>query len=281
MRIDELRLSKIIMCARKRKGITQSEVSSITGITQGTLSKIESFQCSASAKHWFLLSKVLDIPSDSVWTGFIDRGIKPTFETQKNVFKLPKRYFNHAYSSVKEIIPIIKYICEKQGQDQFDLFLQRIKVSDLIFVDLNNKINFLFICDLLNHFYGDQLSDDLFKDISKHSKVEEFHGVHYGEYQKKNTSLNLLKIFLENAPFYQDAYKYKITEKSNQSIQFEMEPNEFAMENILKVQNILIPFKKAYLEDFSRIDDRTKLELTLDRSSSNGGVKFTATTMII
>lgn len=276
LEIDENRLSKIILSARKRLNITQSEVSAQTGITQGTLSKIESFQCSVSAKNWFLLSKLLDIPSDSIWTGFIDRGIKPSVKTQKNVFKLPKRYFNNAFSSVKEIIPTIQYICEKFGTDQYNMFLKKVKVSELIFIDLNNKINFLFLCDLLEHFYGENLNTDTYYEIVKLSKVRQYHGVHSNQYKKKSSSIGLLKAFLDNASYYQDAYSYKILEKSSKSLSFEMTPLDTAKENIEETKDIYIPFKKSFIESFSKFNDSENIQLTLKENLTLGNLHFRA-----
>ena len=98
-----------------------------TGITQGTLSKIESAVCSVSAKHWVLLSELLQIPTESVWTGFIDRGIKPKTETVKNAFKLPKSYFDNAFSSMKEIIPIISFIESEKGKEKVAIYFKQKK----------------------------------------------------------------------------------------------------------------------------------------------------------
>lgn len=276
MKIDEFRLSKIILSARKRMNLTQNEVSSRTGITQGTLSKIESYQCSVSAKHWFLLSKLLDIPSTSVWTGHIDRGIKPCSVSTKNVFKLPKRYLNQAYSSIKEIAPILKYICEKMGKEEFDQYLSKLKMSDLIFFDLNNKINFLFIYDLLTHLNTDGISDEEFKRIAQYSKSSELHGVHADLYKKKKSGLPLLKLYLDNAPFYQDAFKFNILEKTDNFMNIELAPHEHALDNFNKVKDVLIPYYKAFIESFASIPDKEKVSVEIIKNTSNGLIQFIA-----
>ena len=276
MKIDELRLSKILLCARKRKGLTQTQVSSMTGITQGTLSKVESYQCSVSAKHWFLLSRILDIPSDSVWSGYIDRGIRPCNETEKNVFKLPKKYLKNSHSSVKEIIPILQYIREKFGEEQLKEALNQLKVTDLFFVDLNNKINFLFACDLLKSFYGENLSEQLFKEIAKYSKDANLQGTHSREFQKKNNSLSLLRVYLESAPYRQDAYSYNITEKTSEFIKFELVPNKDAFATTQKVKSIFIPFKKAYIEALCSIENKSSIRLVLSEGLGDGVLRFRA-----
>ncbi|OUR97251.1 hypothetical protein A9Q84_13070 [Halobacteriovorax marinus] len=266
MKIDEQRLAKLIFASRKRKGYTQSFISKETGITQGTLSKIESGQCSVSAKHWFLLSKLLDIPSESVWSGLIDRGVKPTRENEKNTFKLPKHYFNHAHSSVKEIIPILEFVSKEKGAEQVRSYLNTIGIVDFFFFDLNNKINFSFATDLLKHFYPDQLGDELYRRIGGFAKVDEHHGVHAEDYKKKNTGINLLKSYIENSHFYQNAYKYKIVEKESHFIKFTMEASDISKNHSNEIEDILIPFKKAYLESFSKMDNESSLKISVEKS---------------
>jgi transcriptional regulator with XRE-family HTH domain len=266
MKIDELRLAKLIFAARKRKGYTQSYISQETGITQGTLSKIEAGVCSVSAKHWFLLSRLLDIPTESVWSGLIDRGVKPGREVEKNTFKLPKKYFTNAHSSVKEIIPIMEFVIQEKGKDQLETYLKSLKMVDYFFYDLNNKINFNFAIDLLKHFYPDQLGDELYKRIGGLAKEELYHGVHASEYRKKNTGLNLLKNYIDNSAFYQDAYKYKILEKGSDSLEFIMESTN---ENNDEIEKVLIPFKKAYLEQLTKMDDDSQLDISVSKSESN------------
>jgi len=166
MKVDEYGLSRIILSARKKSGLTQSEVSKKTGITQGTLSKIESYQCSVSAKHWFLLSKLLDIPADSVWSGVIERKGRPRLQTSGNPFKLPKKYLSEASTSVREIAPIIKIICEKFGKAEFESFIRSQKVSDLFFIDYSNLINSQFVMDLMKRFYPQDIPEEVLTRLS-------------------------------------------------------------------------------------------------------------------
>lgn len=271
MKIDETILAKLIYAARKRKGFTQSYVSKETSITQGTLSKIETGLCSVSAKHWFLLSKLLDIPSDAVWTGVIDRGVRPSRESEKNTFKLPKKYFTNAHSSVKEIIPILEYVAQDIGQEQVDNYLKQIGINEHYFYDLNNTINFSFAADLLSHFYLDSLDENLYEKIAKLAKNDKHHGIHANEYRKKNTALNLLKNYVDNSHFYQSAYKYKVTERGHDSLEFVMESQENGLE---EVEDILIPFKKSYMEHLTRMDDNSSISLSV--SKKDGLITFKA-----
>ncbi|WP_164848278.1 helix-turn-helix domain-containing protein [Halobacteriovorax sp. HLS] len=275
MKIDEIRLSKLIFTARKRKGFTQAYISKETGITQGTLSKIESGVCSVSAKHWFLLSKLLDIPSESVWSGLIDRGIKPARETEKNTYKLPKKYYQNAHSSVKEIISILEYVQRKEGVLKFEAYLAGLGIPEYFFYDLNNKINFLFAVDLLNHFYPGKVDEKLYEEIAELSKEEVFHGVHSIEYKKKNTALNLLKAYIDNASYYQDGYKYKIVKRNNESIEFVLESTSAENDQF---EDILIPFKKAYLKSLTKMDDNSSLNFTVSKQDST--YTFKATTVL-
>ncbi|GEM_PF-4108167 len=274
MKIDEFRLSKIILSARKRMNLTQNEVSKTTGITQGTLSKIESYQCSVSAKHWFLLSKLLDIPSTSVWTGYIDRGIRPSTPSTKNVFKQPKKYFNHSYSSTKEIAPIIKFICEKIGKERLDQYLAKLKMTDLIFIDLNNKISFQLAYDLLKEVFSEGITQDDFKKIAQYSKDLNLHGAQAEVYKKKKSSIALLKSFLENSPFYQEAYKYNILSKTDNNMTFELEPLQATLPEFNKVKDILIPYTKAYLESFISNNSNEKTIIEIEENINSDKVLF-------
>jgi transcriptional regulator with XRE-family HTH domain len=275
MKIDESRLAKLIYAARKRKGYTQSYISQQTGITQGTLSKIEAGVCSVSAKHWFLLSRLLEIPTEAVWSGLIDRGVKPSREIDKNTFKLPKKYFKNAHSSVKEIIPILEFVILEKGKEQLEQYFKDNKINDNFFYDLNNTINFSFAVDLLNHFYPEQLNEDLYRRIGGLAKNDEHHGVHASEYRKKNTGLNLLKNYIDNSHFYQSGYKYKVVDKGQNTLEFIMESLNKGLD---EVEDVLIPFKKAYIEQLTKMDDNSSIELSV--SKSEGLFTFKAQTKL-
>jgi len=279
--INEERLAHIIYAARKRKGVTQATISKETGITQGTLSKIESAVCSVSAKHWFLLSDLLDIPTSSVWSGYIDRGIKPKFETVKNSFKLPKKYFENAFSTVKEVIPFLIHIEKTFGKEKVEEYFGEKKLSPYFFVDLNNKINFLFAVDLLTHFYSDeQINENLYAEISKISQESIYHGVHHEIYEKKNTAIARLKAFIENISFYQTAYRFKVTDKGTQEVRFQISRFRIADHSsaaeLLKIEQYQTLYREKYLESFCKTENQSGLEIILEKKDPDGTLHYLA-----
>jgi transcriptional regulator with XRE-family HTH domain len=279
--IDEERLAHIIYSARKRKGITQAEIARTTGITQGTLSKIESAVCSVSAKHWFLLSDLLEIPTSSVWSGYIDRGIKPRFETVKNSFKLPKTYYENAFSTVKEITPFLIYIERAFGKEKLEAYFKEKKLNKYFFVDLNNKINFLFASDLLLGFYSpEEINVSLFEKIAAIAQEPVYHGVHKEVYEKKNTAMSRLKALIENIAFYQTAYRFKVISKTATEIRFQISRFRISDHNsateLLKIEQFQTPFREKYIEAFCTTDNQSSLKITLEKKEDDGTLHYKA-----
>ncbi len=270
---NEERFAQIIHASRKRLGLTQKKVSELTGITQGTLSKIENYEISVSARNWFLLSQALDIPHHSAYCGFIDRGLKAKKikTTSKNIFKMPTKYRKNACSTVKDLMPFILFVQKKYGADSFKDFLKEVSVPEYFFIDLNNKINFLFAYDLLIHFCGN-ITDELLNSVARCSTMKEAHGTLIDIYKKKHMSLGKLKAYIKRADFYESCTDYSIVEKGNEKLIIELDLSEYLQEQMSEefVETFVLPYRINFLKEFANDRVEDKFDLSVSKKATQG-----------
>lgn len=229
--VDEYRLAQMIQAARRKAGMTQTEVSKKTKITQGTLSKIEAHVCSVSAKHWFLLSELLNIPHHSAIAGILDRGDKVKKILRNNSFRLPARYTKAALGSVKEILPFVEVVKELKGKSKFEEFSKKVRVDELYFYDLTNPLSFLYIKDLLGFYQLEEQKDELFVQAGRKASDPWYHGFYGTElFKKTKKPLSFLKGLLELSPFYQQSDKYTVTFKDQNALHFLASPTKYHKE---------------------------------------------------
>lgn len=94
------------------------------------------------------LCQYLSISEDSLLSGQWDQAVirKRIFE---GVGALPERYSIEAHSYVRASAHIVEYFSLIRGRHAADRLLQEMNVSPLSLENLNNRVNILFITDLL------------------------------------------------------------------------------------------------------------------------------------
>lgn len=144
---------EILRAVRKYYGINQVQLAQIIGVTQGTLSKLESGLLALSATQWVSLCQRYGLDPAIISTGRIEAfdavKLNPISSATYGNFKVNKRYQYLMGSTNRTVYPFIKFLERKASPEKVTEFFKGIKVDRDYFTVQNLPINILIIEDIL------------------------------------------------------------------------------------------------------------------------------------
>lgn len=153
-----LHIATLFKATRKFHKLHQTEFSAILGVTQGTISKIESALMSPELGLWFRFLKAFNILDPYCFTYEGVEFSDSAFKTLKNEGSVLAPKFNFKDGpyifTVQKVRPLFDFMV-KNHQKTFETFLKDNKISKEIFYILNHPLP----CDFVDAFFA--LLDDL------------------------------------------------------------------------------------------------------------------------
>lgn len=253
-----MRIAALMRAARKKRDLTQVEVSKRLQISQSALSKIESGLLIPSAPQWFEFCQLTDISADSLLTGYMERVSSAVVESgELNVgFKIPKAYRPYRGSKMRAMLPFLKYFHAVAGEDKVDEYFRSIKMDQDAFLDLDGQINLKFCLDLSRTLIQTGLLKPAdFSKMTSTVSQSETHGRMHRMYDGQKDPLALIQVLLQNARQYECNFHYQIEERNEKRLAFSVKPEEhlaeFDYRNDPVLGDFLCQFKKHYFESFT------------------------------
>ncbi len=224
-------LALIMRSARKYKGITQQELAKALNCSQSALSKMENGVLIPSAPQWFDFCRITEIPPESIVNGFIDRSqrVEVTSAKTNNGHNLPSRYSQNRGMKVRNVVPLLCYICNTYGEETLKSFLKSHKVALDFFVDYDNQVSLNFLYDLFKYFQEQEEStDELLDKIVECIYKPDSHGSLYRTFSKSKTSVDAVKLYVENMDLYQKDFDIELAGEGSSQLELSLNPNDHA-----------------------------------------------------
>lgn len=242
----------IIISARKKKGLTQADLSKHLNIAQSTISRIEAETLTPSVFMWFEIAKFLEIPIESISDGFIDCESDSEIETGKkeNGFVLKAKYSKLKCLKVRSLMPLIYFIIDKLGQDSFEKIVEEMKLDRRFFVNLDNQVNLTFLADLikiLDEEHGITIGS--IGEIGEYVPLEKSHGNLSIKYKHANDYAELLKVYVENATKYQSFFNLSIEPTFSGSLMLTFTPADEIKKQLSTKHKNLVPYLEHMQEE--------------------------------
>lgn len=258
---EEKIAANIIICARKMKRLTQSDVTKSVGLAQSTLSRIEAGILVPSVFLWMDLTDLLDIPVDALRYGVLDGLSKTEIRSGifENGFKVPRIYAKEKCVKVREIAPIIRYIVSKFGDKKAKRMLKELGIDRDFFTCYDNQFNLALVDDLVTYlrdafsFTPAQMSD-----LVEHGMRDQFiHGRMAPEYRHCENSLELVQKYLKNIQMYHTLYRQDISAVSERELVITYTPNPTVFDQIKNcsqfTREFLCEYKRLYIENLPQM----------------------------
>jgi transcriptional regulator with XRE-family HTH domain len=253
------KLSKIMRAARKRLGLTQVAVARKMGITQGSLSKLESGQLVASAPQWFTFCEFTGISADSLITGYIERN-RPAMlrdvSADESGYRIPKRYSTNSGSKVRAMLPFLHFFQQKLGETRLSQFLVSLGLDPDFFVDLDNQLSLNFCVDiskyLIRHGY---MKPKHLLDLTSQVAQPRVHGSLHRYYDGSAGATALLQVLTLNSRQYECNFRYQLEAQSRSQLVLSVHPEKHLSEinhgGDDDLGDFLCRYKRSYFERFS------------------------------
>lgn len=218
----------IIKCARMSSGYGQADFAKLLGITQSTISKLESGILVPDAITWAILCQQTNIPLDSNYLGFID--LK---ENSKNKFRLSsqnpfvsklidKKYRENCNYNNRFIMPILNHLHIQLGTKDYQKALKSLKVDPCYFYRLDLQVNDNFIDKIQAKFFPKTSPEQLFDNFWS----RKVHGSYFCDYVgMKHNSVKKVQYFVKHAKAYNCEFDYEIKDQTKKDIQLEVSPS--------------------------------------------------------
>lgn len=144
--------ARVIRCARKMNNLTQTDISEMLKISQGTVSKVESADLILSSYHWMRFCEICGIAMETIGSGYIEQFGFSQVTSNRRVgkFQLSARYSNNAGMKVRDFLPLLDALQKKVGVSEYSNILKKkFKVDEDYFVNLDHQLSFYFVQDLM------------------------------------------------------------------------------------------------------------------------------------
>ncbi|MDD0851847.1 helix-turn-helix transcriptional regulator [Halobacteriovorax sp. GB3] len=142
----------VIRCARKMNNLTQTDISEMLKISQGTVSKVESGDLILSSYHWMRFCEICGISMETIGTGYIEQFGYTQVTSNRRIgkFQLSARYANNAGMKVRDFLPLIDALKNNLGEKDWKSFSKkRFKIDEDYFINLDHQLSFYFVQDLI------------------------------------------------------------------------------------------------------------------------------------
>ena len=198
-------LARIFETTRFNHGLTQEQMANTIGLSQGSISKIESAEITLSTPEFIVFSLHFGISIDEIKFGHVDTKKKATHEVRRiqKFHKLPKQYSFLPSTNMRFLITLIHNIFEFEGEVQFfDISRKLFKIKPNYFYFLDNQINMKFAFDLVTEIQNTQDQDIekiLFNRKSMSPLVYDSFTEHYS---KITNGMRILNSFIKNQEHY-------------------------------------------------------------------------------
>lgn len=252
-RNDAQKIALLVNCGRTNKGLSQVEFAALLGISQGQISKLEKGVAIPSATLWMNICNVLDIYTDSLRSGYIDKLSFPSVRSDKyeGGFNLPERYRLDRGIKIRDILPLLLYCKDLTGKKSFDKITAKLNLPKSFFINLDHQINLNFTLDLLDIVFESSFHDEAqISNFLNFTSLPFAHGSLDNVYQQAENQLDLVAKFISNSDKYQCYFKYTINDMQSTCMSVSIQSSDIFKGFMYdqKVYDYLTTYFKVYLE---------------------------------
>ncbi|MFI5391945.1 MAG: helix-turn-helix domain-containing protein, partial [Bacteriovoracales bacterium] len=213
----------IVETARKNAGMTQKDLADKLEVIQSTVSRIELGTLSPTLFHWMQMCKLLNIPSDAISIGYLDRCTLTRFNSNEveGGYSIPKAYRDLKCIKVRGILHFLNYTRNELGEKVYNSILSDLKMKPTFFVNLDNQVNLNFLNDFLSAFEDHQkLTSKTKNGIMKYAAFEKSHGALSTLYRNADSQIDLMGRFINNFAKYGKCFSLEIEKEKPDQITF-------------------------------------------------------------
>lgn len=207
---ENRKISELWKAGRLLIGKTQKELSLELGISQSSISKVETLGLEPSASDWYNFCRLVGIDAHKTMElGYIDG--KKKFKHRlfsEALFKLPLKYKRDFSLKIRELIPFKDCVQSELGADAWEAFVEEKKIDGEMFLIYDFQVSMDLLNDLIR--WCEERRFDVLEKVKPYSSSFSSHGILQEEYTRKKTATDLLKTMLDDQIFYQKVFRTEV-----------------------------------------------------------------------
>ncbi|MDR3606035.1 MAG: helix-turn-helix transcriptional regulator [Oligoflexia bacterium] len=250
---------------RKKAGLTQTDIAQKLETSQSAVSKIEAGSLAPPLMIWMQFCKEMGInPVETLETGYVDfnRVQKAGKLDEIGKFKVPSRYLTDCGTSVRWVLPILKFYESRHGEEALEKMLSKtMKIDPDFFVILDHSINIQFGLDLIHQLIktGDLHPEDLMT-IGHFASGPDLLASMRPVFDRAITSRDKLLSLISNFNRYEANFIHQVESQPDKNLLISVSPQEhlkhFDYRNS-ELGSFLCEYKKTFLKSVGvRSDDQ-------------------------
>ncbi len=218
---------KLIKVVRKLHSVDQTEMASILGVNQSSVSKIERGNAVLSLEGYTQFCLKFNIPLHAHLLDYIDdmKFINLNNSIKFNhSFKIDSRYRNFSSIAVRAIRPLIEFSKNQFGETYLNKKLEEQKVDPLYFYKMDNVINPLFLVDFSKQIIKEKniKLHDIFS--SKNFYTSSVHGNVYESLSSSKTVIEAVEKYVDVSQLYDCNYDRELKKVNKKTIKLTLSP---------------------------------------------------------
>lgn len=237
---------------RKITGLRQVEIGRLLNLDQAGISRIESGFQSLTPQDLTTLAEHFGITLDGFFSGKINYW--KVAEKFGRKLPLPMRYLEKPYSRVREILPLLLFLNETQGDGFVAEYLAEFDLDSFLFSNPDQQIGVNCLLDLLRESISrNYINASNFQKLIRATQSESVHGFLHHVYESQDSAFSLIRAWVLNAHHYDDNFKYIVEEETKDSLLLSITPHVHMKDVEYKddgLRDFLCRYKKDYLSSF-------------------------------
>jgi DNA-binding XRE family transcriptional regulator/predicted hydrocarbon binding protein len=224
---------------RKHAGLTQTDIARKLETSQSAISKIEAGSLAPPLLIWMSFCKLMGIDAvETLETGFVDfmrpanaENVSVSLEENQGKienFRIPARYLNDRGTSVRWLLPLLKFYSSRHGTDKLRKFLKStMRIDPDFLVILDHSVNIQFVLDLSKHLVdsGDLTREDI-ATIAQFASNPDYQGFLHPILSRAVNAREKLTQLISNIERYETNFLYCIESNENNELRVSIKPRE-------------------------------------------------------
>lgn len=245
-------LGQTLYRLRKAAKVSQVQLAQVLSLHQAAVCRVENGTQNLTPAELFAVSKYFDVPIDSILANEVDYWkVAERFGRQ---VPLPRRFAEHPYSKVREVLPVLYFLYENLSEEECERVLSTLGLDSAYLVNPDQTIGVYCFLDLVCLLLSERiLTRQNLRKVIDQTRRKEVQGFLHPLYQTQESVFGSIQTLILNSHHYDANFKYTLESVTPTKLEVSIKPAEH-MKRIdyrnVTLDDFLCAYRKQYISQF-------------------------------